>query len=314
MNKTKLSRAVGDVLPLLATILLTSFLLAGCTDAAPADADPLKAMPISPDPMESAQDIPDWQEPSSDDETKTKDDGSNLEENEMRNLQSFLTTALLPLGNTMYVWGGGWNEEDTGAGPDACTLGVSENWAAFAAKQTAKYNYRETRYQIRDGLDCSGYVGWVVYNVMETEDGREGYVFPSTEMAEKLASFGWGTYLPADAVQNWRAGDVASMKGHVWICLGTCGDGSVLLIHSSPPGVRLCGTAGSSGRSDAVTLAEEYMKTHYPDWYDRFPDCQVSKTYLTSAGQFRWSADTFPDAEEIRGLTPAELMKQLYEE
>ena len=40
-------------------------------------------------------------------------------------LKELLLTALQPVGSTMYVWGGGWNEADTGAGPDAVTIGVS---------------------------------------------------------------------------------------------------------------------------------------------------------------------------------------------
>ncbi len=92
----------------------------------------------------------------------------------------------------MYVWGGSWNEEDTAAGIEACTIGVSPRWAEFAAMQSAHYNYRYTRYQIHDGLDCSGYVGWAVYNTFESENGREGYVVKSTNMAKNFADRGWG--------------------------------------------------------------------------------------------------------------------------
>lgn len=44
-------------------------------------------------------------------------------------LENLLKTALLPIGNTMYIYGGGWNEEDTGAGIEAMTIGVSHKWA-----------------------------------------------------------------------------------------------------------------------------------------------------------------------------------------
>ena len=37
-------------------------------------------------------------------------------------LENLLKTALLPIGNTMYIYGGGWNEEDTGAGIEAMTI------------------------------------------------------------------------------------------------------------------------------------------------------------------------------------------------
>ena len=34
-------------------------------------------------------------------------------------LYHFLKTALQPVGRTVYIWGGGWNEEDTAAGVEA---------------------------------------------------------------------------------------------------------------------------------------------------------------------------------------------------
>ena len=79
-----------------------------------------------------------------------------------KTLANLLVTAKAPLGSTMYIWGGGWNEEDTAAGEEATSIGVSARWAEFAALQGATYDYNTTRYQIHDGLDCSGYVGWLV--------------------------------------------------------------------------------------------------------------------------------------------------------
>lgn len=229
----------------------------------------------------------------------------------VQTLENFLKMALLPLGNTMYVWGGGWNEEDTGAGEEAKRLGVSPAWAAFAAQQTASYDYKDTRYQIHDGLDCSGYVGWVVYNTLCTEDGLEGYVFKSTETALKYASFGWGSYTDSILVQNWLPGDILSMKGHVWICLTSFEDGSVLLTHSSPPGVRLCGTSPDGNPTMATLVAEYLMEAEYPDWYLRYPDCTVDTGYL-NASSMRWSSAFFPDAEEIRSLNSRELLTLLF--
>lgn len=37
-------------------------------------------------------------------------------------IKNFLRTAMAPVGSTMYVWGGGWNKADTGAGTDAKLL------------------------------------------------------------------------------------------------------------------------------------------------------------------------------------------------
>ena len=72
-------------------------------------------------------------------------------EPESVSILDFLRIAMQPVGQTMYVWGGGWNEADTGAGAEAVTLGVSPRWAEFAAKQDSSYSYENTKYQIHDG-------------------------------------------------------------------------------------------------------------------------------------------------------------------
>lgn len=46
-------------------------------------------------------------------------------------LKTLLLTALEPVGSTMYVWGGGWNKADTGAGIEAVSIGVTSKWKAF---------------------------------------------------------------------------------------------------------------------------------------------------------------------------------------
>lgn len=227
----------------------------------------------------------------------------------------FLKTAMEPVGSTMYVWGGGWNEADTGAGVEAVTLGVSPRWEEFAAQQDSSYNYKDHRYQIHDGLDCSGYVGWAVYNTLETEDGQDGYVGKAAEMAQTFAELGLGDYIPAAEMTQWLPGDIMSMKGHVWISLGMCDDGSVLLVHSSPPGVILCGTALPDGsESDAVRLARSVMKEHYPDWYSRFPDCSRSASYLEKSSAMRWSRDVLKDSEGVVDLSPEDIIALLFEQ
>lgn len=230
-------------------------------------------------------------------------------------LLDFLEIACLPVGETMYVWGGGWNEEDTGAGIEAVTLGVSKAWASFAAKQDENYDYRETRYQIHDGLDCSGYVGWAVYNVLETENGNDGYVLSSGKMAEEFAFRGFGEYIPVKELSHWQAGDIMSMKGHVWIVVGMCEDGSVLLLHSSPPGVSFCGTQLPDGsKSKAVLLAEEVMETYYPEWYQRFPECARPFSYLTEASAMRWDRQVLNDEEGIAGKSAEEIISLLFKQ
>ncbi len=231
-------------------------------------------------------------------------------------LENLLRTALLPVGNTMYVWGGGWNEADTGAGTEALTLGLSEQWANYAATQDSTYNYKNTRYQIHDGLDCSGYMGWVLFNVFQTENAtseEDGYVMSSTKMAETFSDYGWGEYLTTDITQ-WKPGDICSMSGHVWMSLGMCEDGSVLLLHSSPPGVRICGTRLSDGSdSRAIALAKQIMSTRYPDWYNRYPACDVGYNYLTDSKIMRWNTETLADESGMQEMTAAEISSLLFD-
>lgn len=234
-------------------------------------------------------------------------------EPELPSILGFLKTAIRPVGSTMYVWGGGWNEADTGAGIDAVTLGISPQWAQFAATQDSSYNYKNHRYQIRDGLDCSGYVGWTVYNTLETTDGRPGYVGSSTTMARDLAQRGLGTYIPTEELDRWLPGDIMSMQGHVWIVVGMCGDGSVLLLHASPPGVMFSGTRLPDGSpSQATALAHQIMEAHFPDWHSRWPDSARSHSYLTKSSAMRWTA--LSDEEGLREMSAEAVVQTLFEQ
>lgn len=213
----------------------------------------------------------------------------------------------------MYIWGGGWNEEDTGSGIESVTIGLSPTWAQFAAQQSSGYNHQNTRYQIHNGLDCSGYIGWLVYNTLHSNNGEPGYVCKATSMASTFSSYGWGSYIYAGDSSDFQPGDICSMSGHVWMCLGKCGDGSVLLVHSSPPGVRICGTLLSDGSSSqAVSLAESIMSTCYPDWYAKYPDCTANYSYLTSSSKMRWSSGTLSDAGSYQGMSAEDITAFLF--
>ncbi len=233
-----------------------------------------------------------------------------------KSLLDFLKIAVQPVGSTMYVWGGGWNEEDTGAGIEAVTLGLSPAWAEFAAQQDSSYNYRDVMYHVHKGLDCSGYIGWAVYNTFETENGKSGYVFSATGMAAKYAELGFGTYIPTEEVfGKWQAGDIMSMKGHVWIVAGVCEDGSVLMLHASLPGVAFSGTKLENGQnSQAVALAKEIMSTYYPEWYAKYPNCAKDYEYLTISSAMRWSRDVLRDDERLSEKNAKEIVELLFKE
>lgn len=228
-------------------------------------------------------------------------------------IAKLLLLAKEPLGQTMYVWGGGWNEEDTGAGIEARRLGVSPLWAEFAEKQNENYDYNDTRYQIHLGLDCSGYIGWLVYNLLETCDGKEGYVTKSSDMASSLAKKGLGELTLAAQVTDWQAGDIMSMDGHVWMSLGMCEDGSVVLIHATPPGILLSGTKLADGSdSMAVQLAKKYMSDSYPKWYEKYPKTACGYSYLMESDRMRWSEAVLSDKQGLRNMAAQEVLKWLF--
>lgn len=245
------------------------------------------------------------------DKNKIIEEDTEKESTDEPSMDKLMRLAIAPVGNTMYIWGGGWNEADDGAGIEAVTIGVSPRWVEYAAQQGADYNYRNTRYQIHDGLDCSGYIGWLVYNVMNEESGKEGYVMYACDMAKTYADYGWGTYMTSG---DYKPGDICSMSGHVWLCLGTCSDGSVLLVHSSPPGVRICGTELPGGYdSRAIELAKEIMSTHYESWYNRYPDCSVNAGYLTGAVRMRWDTSVLPDENDIQNASGEQVAEYLFD-
>ena len=251
---------------------------------------------------------------------------------EVATMERFFEVALAPVGKTMYIWGGGWSSDDAKAGITAIQIGMPKLWEEFAREQAADYNF-EDYLEAKDlpskwdgteqqalGLDCSGYVGWVLYNVFHNTDGNEGYVSQSTGMTERLAGKGWGKFIRNP--REFLPGDIVSMQGHVWICFGTCADGSVLLVHSSPPGVSVCGTYSTqnnqegeaeqnSNTSIATSLAKEYMSIHHPEWQEKYPNRAVPLTYLENVTVLRWNSDTLKNAKTYQEKSGEEIMTLL---
>lgn len=209
----------------------------------------------------------------------------------MYTLKRFLSIALMPVGTTMYIWGGGWNDTDTGAGSDAKRLGLNPNWEKYFKSQTSDYDYTKHKYEYGNGLDCSGYLGWVMYNFLEPDNLNNGYVTKAKDQAKFFADMGLGKFIPSSEVRDYRPGDIMSAEEHVYIVIGQCKDGSVLFVHSSPPGVQVCGTATPDGTeaSNATLCAKEYTVRHHPLWYRKFGYCKRGIGYLTDYSQFRWN-------------------------
>ena len=238
--------------------------------------------------------------------TQMKEQNRTIEKSST--IECFLKTAIQPIGSTMYIWGGGWNGADDEAGVSTTQLGLSPQWEKFAKEQDENYDFEKHRYERENGLDCSGFVGWTLYNTFETKEGQSGYVTLSTDMAESMAERGWGKLIKNP--KEFLPGDIVSMDGHVWICLGTCKDGSVLLVHSSPPGVSVCGTTFET-QSEAVVLATDYMIKNHSGWQEKYPHRGVSVSYLEDVILFRWSKSVMLDAEEMQEKSAEEIMRIL---
>ena len=232
-----------------------------------------------------------------------------------RTVKNLLKTAIKPVGKVLYVYGGGWNQEDNGAGRPAKTIGLYPLWQKFYDSQNHNYDfevydYEKSKVVIYVGLDCTGYMGWVLYNYLEdeseTDDNlKEGYVCKSSQMADKLAELGFGNVTDCKKVcedQDFKPGDIMASKTkyHVYMVLGKCSDGSVLFVHSSPPGLSICGTVDKNNNlnSEAIKLAEEYMTKYYPDYQKKFPKRSKPSFYLTEFDRFRFSDEIISDSDD----------------
>lgn len=266
----------------------------------------------------------------------------------LRTVKNYLATALEPVGTALYVYGGSWDWQDSNSSLQARTIGLPQSWVDYFQSQNADYSfkdwddYSQTTYPFGSwnqyyyaGVDCSGYVGWSVYNVLNTQSFQEDqpyYVGSSTTRAKALAEAGFGErtreYVPAD----FKPGDVFSMSGHCWICLGACPDGSLVILHSTPSdnkeatgqgggGVQISGL-GTSPDCQAYQLAKFYMEKYYPQWSARYDAvCRDYDTYTSlstseNTGKFSWTIGQagLEDPDGYLGMTAEEILKDLFGE
>lgn len=246
-------------------------------------------------------------------------------------IKNFLATAIQPVGQTLYVWGGGWNDEDTAASETARHIGVWPQWKEFFDNQDSSYNFLD--YAISEdgeaktpipaylplGLDCSGYRGWILYNVFHNKDMEEaGYVFSSGKV-QNFVDNNWGTAINPEDIQDFKAGDIMAKPGHTYMVIGQCIDSSVVLVHSSPPGVHICGTVTPDGnkQSEAIALAASYMKKYYPEYDKKFSHKGYMRDsdYLTKYTQLRWDTDgAVEDPDKYTEMTVEQVLKDLFNE
>lgn len=263
-----------------------------------------------------------------------------------RTLTNFFRTALTAVGHALYVYGGNWNYQDDGSSNQARSIGVADTWVNFFYEQDASYNYKNTTKSVSyypfgafneyyyAGVDCSGYVGWVIYNIMNTENGKDGYVMGSSKQAQYFANQGWGTWTknfsePTSGNSDFKVGDIMSTDGHVWICLGTCDDGSMVIIHSTPSdsirgnggGGAQIGAIGKNQNCEAYQLAKKYNEKYYVDWSARYnTSLKTYSAYTTiskaTSGKFTWyiNQNGVTDPDGLFNKKPAEIFKILFNE
>lgn len=232
--------------------------------------------------------------------------------NNFPTIKKLIKTAFIPLGHTMYVYGGGWNEEDTFASIQARTIGESTAWHKFFLTQSSNYNFKKFLHCSTLGLDCTGYIGWVIYNLLNTQDNLSGYVFKAKELGYRLEELGLGSVSEASPSLNHLCGDIffSPKHCHAYISLGECDDKSVLLLHSSPPGVMLSGTPApySSARSQAQKCARRFLQINYPEWYAKFPQTDRGRDYLCDYHRFRFYKVVVPDPDELSSCSATHIL------
>lgn len=267
-----------------------------------------------------------------------------------RTLKNFLASALQPVGTTLYIYGGTWDWQDDESSINSTSIGIADSWVDFFQYQDADYSYSlDETDNARDyypngswnqyyyaGIDCSGYVGWAIYNTLNQTDGNEGYVMSATKMAKTFSEKGWGTYtqdisIPKnDKESNFKPGDIFSMNGHVWICLGTCSDGSIVIMHSTPSDSKTGKPGGGAQISalgydkdcEAYKLADYYMTRYYPKWSERYDAVLKDINAYTEfkmdskAGKFSWDLENgvITDPDNFVNKSPENILKELFGE
>lgn len=231
-----------------------------------------------------------------------------------RTIKNYLAGALQPVGRALYVWGGGWT--------DATRKGVNPNWKAWYDSQTSSYdynNYRDLSASTRSkGLDCSGFVGWAAYQVMQTTSGiGSGYTVVSGDVGSSYAARGWGSIVKQSdlAADNWtlKPGDVGYNSGHTWIVIGQCSDKSVVIVHSTPnAGCQIAGTPTPSGNysSQAIALAKQYMQK-YPG-FSKYNYHTSSGNYVRNGDYLRWNRVTLADPDGYMNKTADQILADLF--
>ena len=247
--------------------------------------------------------------------TVNTDTGSHtVNPSSSKTIKNYLLGALQPVGKALYVWGGGWN--------DSTRKGLSPRWQQWYNSQDSSYDYNDYR-DLSDGnrakgLDCSGFVGWAAYQVMQQRSGvGYGYTVVAAEVGSYYRSLGWGQVLDQSdlASSNWtlKPGDVGYNNGHTWIVIGQCSDKSVVIVHSTPQaGCQISGTSTPGGNydSEAVALARKYMSRY--SGYTKYNYHTTSGNYIRNGKYLRWNRSTLADPNGYMNKTANQILTDLF--
>ena len=278
----------------------------------------------------------------------------------LRTLKNFISTAFQPVGTTLYVFGGGWDFQDVGSSNEARTIGISLNWVKFFDDQNSSYTYKDenhknsTFYPFNEfnqyyfaGLDCSGFVGWTIYNTLyKLSLYEKGFVTSAKKLGKSLADKNYGNWIHTVEGSTFsnpnyillskelKVGDILSTNGHVMIVLGKCEDGSFIIIHSTPSksknnspggGVQISAVnpkENGSTECEAYYLCKEYMEKYFKKWSQRYEPIVVDTDKVfnfddiaPTTGIFHWDLKkgiiTDPDNYETK--TAKEILVDLFE-
>jgi len=268
-----------------------------------------------------------------------------------RSLKNLIMTAFEPMGTTLYVYGGGWDFQDIGSDYQAMSIGVSDLWVDFFNSQDSSYNYKGMNKDGYDyypylawntyhylGTDCCGYLGWVFYNMAYDESlSAPGLMANGLHFVQNLdekTDLGTFVHLSREygvdkkeyyksVIEEMQPGDFVSIPGHVYMVIGACEDGSLLVIHCTVTqsstmhyggGVQLSAVS-PNGEYDrmctACRLAEAYTKKFYFDWFYRYPIVMKDEdSYLTfpdnptekCTGIYHWNILDTLEGHEDQGL------------
>lgn len=246
-----------------------------------------------------------------------KKDPSTTNNTGSKTIKNYLAGALKPVGKALYVWGGGWNDS-TRKGLSSTMTDWYNKWLSNPSGYDYN-NYRDLSVSNRaKGFDCSGFVGWSAYQVMQTKSGvGSGYTVVSGEIGSYYKSLGWGTVLNQAALSKagWtlKPGDIGYNSGHTWIVIGQCSDKSVVIVHSTPQaGVQISGTTTPTGNysSQAVALAKKYMAMY--SGYNKFNYHTSSGNYIRNGNYLRWNSSTLSDPDGYLNKTADQILYDLF--